>query len=165
MGWKARAGTSVGAIVLGLAAAFIPHREGTVLHTYRDVVGVLTACNGHTGPELKLGQQFTPEDCQAMLQADLEKHYDGIASCLPLETMTAHQQAAMLSLAFNVGVGSVCRSSLPGKWLAGNSQLACATIDSFVLVGGKDCRIASSNCRGIVLRRAAERAMCEEPDS
>ena len=37
---------------------------------------------------------------------------------------------------------------------------SCNQFDRWVYVAGKDCRIASSNCRGIAKRRAEEKALC-----
>lgn len=56
MSWKARLIIVIGAWASTLAVPPIQHYEGTVLSTYRDPVGIITACTGHTGTELKMGQ-------------------------------------------------------------------------------------------------------------
>ena len=178
MSAKAKVGATICAAVLAVALQFTPPQEGRVKVVYRDVAGNLTACDGHTGPELELGQAFTDEECNELLAADLTTHYDRIARCLPLERMGINQQAAMLDLEFNTG--AVCFSTLPRWWNAGDAARACATIESFYYAGWirrpktlgpadpglrRDCRIAENGCRGIIRRRSAERALCERADS
>ncbi len=45
-----------------------------MLRTYRDPIGIVSACTGHTGPELRTGQTFTKEQCTEMLDVDLLKY-------------------------------------------------------------------------------------------
>ena len=68
---KTRLITAIGAAATALVVPLVMHYEGTVPKTYRDPVGILTACTGHTGPELRMGQTFTRQQCEAMLFADL----------------------------------------------------------------------------------------------
>lgn len=157
-------GAGVAAAVIGLASVVVAAFEGYVPHTYPDPVlhwAVPTACYGHTGPELRPGQQFTGEECQEMLRADLRGTYDALDKCMPLK-ISNNQLAAFLSLGFNAGAASVCKSSIPTKVKAGDFAAACATISDFYIVGGHiDCRDPANNCMGIPRRRAAERALCE----
>lgn len=150
--------TKIGAAlaVLTLAGACLAPFEGRVLHTYPDVVygwKLPTACDGHTGPELRPGQTFTPAECDEMRNADLEKTYDALAPCLDTERLSQQELAAYLSLAYNVGAGAVCRSSIPFKVRHGNRLAACNTILEFNKAGGQVLR-------GLVRRRAAENSLC-----
>ena len=76
---KTRLITAIGAAATALVVPLVMRYEGTVPKTYRDPVGILTACTGHTGPELRMGQTFTRQQCEAMLFADLEKHASALA--------------------------------------------------------------------------------------
>lgn len=148
-----------------LAAPLVTQFEGRVTRTYPDVVygwKVPTACDGHTGPELRAGQTFTNAECEAMLHQDLTKEFDGLAECMPLDA-PSNELAAYLSLAHNIGAGAVCRSSIPRKVKAGQHAAACATISEFRFVGGRDCALPefARVCGGIIRRRAAERSLCE----
>jgi lysozyme len=163
---NSKRGAGVAAAVIALAGGIVAAFEGFVPTVYPDPVlnwVVPTACFGHTGPELRPGQQFTRDECEQMLHADLRETYDELDKCMPLK-VSNNQLAAFLSLGFNTGAGAVCRSSIPVKVKAGNYAAACATITEFVYVGGLDCRDKKNNCMGIPRRRAAERALCETPD-
>ena len=149
---KTRLITAIGAAATALVVPLVMHYEGTVPKTYRDPVGILTACTGHTGPELRMGQAFTRQQCEAMLCADLEKHANALA-CIH-QPLTDGQTAAFLSFAFNVGEGKFCSSTLVRKANAGDMPGACAELSRWVNAGGKPLP-------GLVKRRAAERAMCE----
>ncbi len=144
------------AAVCALAGAIVAPFEGTVLHTYPDVVygwKLPTACRGHTGPELHAGQTFTVAECDEMEQADLRKTYDSLAPCFGSAKLSDQELGAYLSLAFNVGVRAVCESSIPRKAKAGQRVEACQTIDQFNKAGGRVLV-------GLVRRRAAERDLC-----
>lgn len=146
----------VAAIGSGAAALVVPlvmQYEGTVPKTYRDPVGILTACTGHTGPELRMGQTFTRQQCEEMLFSDLEKHAQAL-DCVK-RPLTDGQKAAFLSFAFNVGNGAFCKSTLVHKANAGDMPGACAELSRWVYAGGKQLP-------GLVKRRAAEREMCEK---
>lgn len=148
-----------------LAAPIVTRFEGRVTHTYPDVVygwKVPTACDGHTGPEVRAGQTFTDAQCETMLHQDLTKEFDGLAKCMPLDAPT-HELAAYLDLAHNIGPAAVCRSSIPRKLKAGQHAAACATISEFKFVGGRDCSLPkyARACGGIIWRRAVERSLCE----
>ena len=156
--------TALALAAIAAATTIINPAEGTVLHTYPDVVRgwkLPTACRGHTGPELHQGQTFTLAECDEMESADLRKTYDGLAPCFGGAKLNSNQLGAFLSLGFNIGTGAVCRSSIPRKAQAGNMAAACATIEEFDKAGGKDCHLASNNCLGVIRRRSAERALCE----
>ncbi len=153
MSWKAKLIAIVGAGAAALAVPLVQHYEGTVLSTYRDPVGIITTCTGHTGPELKMGQTYTREQCEEMLYKDLAKHA-GALSCIRAP-LTNGQRAAFLSFAFNVGDDAFCRSTLVRKANAGDINGACAELSRWTLAGGKQLP-------GLVRRRAAERQLCEQ---
>ncbi|KGH25440.1 lysozyme [Comamonas testosteroni] len=152
MSWKAKFIAIVGAGAAALAVPLVQHYEGTVLSTYRDPVGIITACTGHTGPELKMGQTYTRQQCEEMLYKDLAQHADAL-SCVRAP-LTDGQRAAFLSFAFNVGDDAFCRSTLVRKANAGDMDGACAELSRWTYAGGKQLP-------GLVRRRAAERQLCE----
>jgi lysozyme len=125
--------------------------EGTVLRTYKDPIGIVTSCKGHTGPELKMGQTFTPAQCDEQQYADLLTHADAL-QCIKTE-MTDGEKAAYLSFAYNVGGKAFCGSSLVRLKNAGNALGACNELPKWVHAGG-------NVLPGLVKRRAAERDFC-----
>lgn len=139
--------------VLGIAAPLVQHFEGTVDHTYRDPIGIKTACTGHVDATLQMGQTFTPEQCGEMLGADLSIAAHGVQDCIKVET-SVNELAAYTSFAFNVGVTAFCDSTAARKLNAGDHRGACAELSKWTLAGGK-------SLPGLVRRRAAERSLCE----
>lgn len=144
------AGISVGAAVAGVLL-IIPH-EGEVLGTYLDPVGIITSCHGHTGPDLKLGQVFTREECLDQLAEDLEEHDAQMMKHIKVP-ITEYQHAALLSFCYNVGVGACSRSTLFSKLNDRDYRGACNELSRWVYAQGK-------RLNGLVRRRAAEMAMC-----
>ncbi|QOQ83708.1 lysozyme [Comamonas thiooxydans] len=153
MSWKAKFIAIVGAGAAAMAVPLVQHYEGTVFSTYRDPVGIITACTGHTGPKLKMGQTYTREQCEDMLYKDLAKHADAL-NCVRTP-LTDGQRAAFLSFAFNVGDDAFCRSTLVRKANAGDINGACAELSRWTYASGKQLP-------GLVRRRAAERQLCEQ---
>lgn len=142
----------IGAGALALAAPLVVYYEGTIPRTYRDPIGILTSCTGHTGPELRMGQTWSKEQCDQQLYSDLLKHADAL-DCIKTP-MTDGQKAALLSFAFNVGGEALCKSTLARRANQGDWPAACAELSRWTLAAGKELP-------GLVKRRAAERAMCE----
>ena len=143
---------SIGASAAAIVTAFVAQHEGLRLWAYRDPVGVLTACYGHTGPDVQPGQTYTREQCRALLEQDLARHAQALA-CIR-RPLTDGQKAAFVSFAYNVGPQAFCGSTLARKANAGDMAGACAELDKWVYAKGQ-------RLPGLVKRRAAERAMCE----
>ena len=133
---KSKLALKIGAGAVALCVPLVVLFEGTVLRVYRDPIGILTSCTGHTGPELRMGQVFTKEQCEQQLLADLLKHADAL-DCVK-KPMTDGQKAAFLSFAFNVGTGAFCGSTLARKANAGDMRGACAELSRWTLAGGKE---------------------------
>lgn len=150
---RARVGAGLSAAVLALAVPLIVHFEGNVPRTYRDPVGIRTACVGHTGPELRDGQTFTADECREMLDGDLAEHAAGMLLCVR-EPLSDGEYAAYLSFTFNVGVGAFCGSTLVAKLNSGDHQGACAELSRWTRSAGRELP-------GLVRRRVAERRLCE----
>lgn len=141
------------AAVLIAAAAFIQPWEGTVPKSYYDIVGVLTICTGHTGPDVYEGQRVTQARCDALLASDLGKTYTGVAGCITRQ-VTPNQAVASLSLAFNIGARAFCRSTLVRMLNQGDSPaLWCKQILRWDRAGGKQVN-------GLTRRREAEYKVC-----
>lgn len=149
---RAKLVAKIGAGATALAVPLVMLYEGTVLQSYRDPIGIVTACVGHTGPELRMGQRYTRQQCEDMLYGDLLKHAQAL-ECIK-RPMTDGQKAAFLSFAFNVGNKAFCDSTLARKANAGDMPGACAELSRWTRAGGRELP-------GLVKRRAAERELCE----
>lgn len=136
------------------AALFVmtPSWEGRELKTYRDLGGVLTYCDGATENAI-WGKTYTPAECNAQLDRDLERHAAGIAKCVPMERLTDGQKVAFVDAAYNIGVSAFCRSSMARKASAGDMRGSCDALLMWDKVGGKPVR-------GLTRRRQAEREIC-----
>jgi lysozyme len=139
------------AVVL-IAAPFVAVEEGVVLKRYADPVGVDTACIGETDEEVVgFKQVFTRDECVAVMGASLYAHAMKLEPCVKRD-ISRQQAAAILSWSYNVGVGNACGSTLMRKLNAG--QPFCAEFDRWVYAKGV-------YLRGLAIRRAQERHMCE----
>ena len=151
---KAKLVGCVGAGCAIVLLTVVPQFENTVYTTYVDPVGIVTACAGHTGAELKLGQKFTKEQCQAMLEADLLKHAEPVLKCTPGLQGQTYRLAAAVSFAFNVGTTAYCTSNVAKAFNRRDYVAGCAALSQWVHAGGKVLP-------GLVKRRKIERDMCE----
>lgn len=135
--------------------------EGRVYVPYKDVGGIWTVCDGHTGPDIVLGKIYTDAECDVWLQKDVAKHEHGLDRCINDDIeIPDHTKAAFISYTFNVGVGAACKSTLVRKVNAGDLQGGCDQLSRWVFVNGK-------KVQGLVNRRVAgddyrisERTLC-----
>jgi lysozyme len=142
----------VGAMAAAALLSFTPAFEGTELSTYRDMGGVLTYCTGAT-ENAAWGKTYTPAQCRAQLDRDLERHAAGIAMCIPLARLTDGQKVAFVDVAYNIGVSGFCGSSMARRTNAGDMVVACNALLLWNKVGGKEVR-------GLTRRCQAERDLC-----
>lgn len=141
--------------VAGAATLLVstPKFEGMVLRGYKDPIGIVTACAGHTATAV-LGRAYTIEECRTLLEEDLAQHAEGVVKCVPKEKLTQGQLVAFTSFAYNVGVQKFCTSTMAAKARVGDLRGSCAELSRWVMAGGQELP-------GLVKRRATERAMCE----
>lgn len=158
---KSKATTFTGLIsAVGLAAALyavplVGGHEGEVLTTYTDPVGVSTVCYGDTDPGMAIpGVTYTREECLRSLERQLIAHAGPVVDCLGIDPERyPAQTAAFVSLAYNIGAGTFCRSTAAKRWRAGDHAGACEAITWWNKAGGRVLK-------GLVRRRADERALC-----
>lgn len=144
----------VGVPAAAILVAYVPQFEGTVTRGYRDPVGIITACTGHTGEGAELGRTYTAAECQQFLQVDLYEHAEDVLACVPDLKDKPGPLAATTSFAFNVGGAKFCSSTMARKFAAGDIAGGCAEFSRWTLAGGKQLP-------GLVTRRRIERAICE----
>lgn len=144
---------AAGGGVLALAAGLISYYEGYVPRGYADPVGIPTACYGHTGPEVRIGQKYTKEQCDALLTEDIRIAKAQVHRCIRVP-LKPHEEAALVSFTFNVGGTALCGSTLARRINAGQLPGACSELSRWVYSRG-------IKFPGLVKRRDSERAMCE----
>lgn len=91
------------AIMTPLGIAALKSREGVRLRAYLDSVGVPTIGYGHT-KGVKLGQVITQAQADDFFVNDLASHALPILSCIKVP-VADHERDALISIAFNIGVG------------------------------------------------------------
>ncbi|WP_058912854.1 lysozyme [Entomohabitans teleogrylli] len=126
--------------------------EGRVYVPYRDVAGVLTVCDGHTGKDIIPGKRYTDPECDAIFHDDLAavaRQLDPLIKAEIPETT----RAALYSFAYNVGTGAVAGSTLLKKLNSGDRVGACDELRRWVYAGGK-------KWQGLINRREIERDIC-----
>lgn len=143
------------AAVLAIAAPVIMKWEGVRYVPYVDPVGVLTVCYGSTGPHIVRGKQYTKAECEALLDGDMREANSHVRRCIGVP-MLRQVEAALTSAVFNAGPKVVCGSTIQKRALANDWPGACAGLDAWKYAGGRVFR-------GLVLRRADERKLCEGP--
>ncbi|HEJ7065650.1 MULTISPECIES: lysozyme [Serratia] len=143
---------AAGGGALAIAAVLIPSLEGIEYKPYRDVVGVLTVCYGHTGADIIPGKIYTEAECKALLNKDLVPFVRSVDRSVKVPA-SEYQKAALISFSYNVGVKAFESSTLLKKLNAGDSAGACDEMRRWNKAGGKVWK-------GLINRREVEREMC-----
>lgn len=136
-----------------LASGFIGLREGFVNHVYRDSVGVATYCYGETRNPVA-GKVYTRQECDATLAKRVTEFDTGVRACVH-RLLPTKVEAAFDSLAYNIGLGAFCGSTLVRQANNGDLTAAC----NGMVVWNKAGKRALP---GLTVRRGAERALCLE---
>lgn len=128
--------------------------EGCRLRAYQDSVGVWTIGYGLTtgalpGVTVERGMSISQAQAEAYLTETLRRfstHMLPMLKCQP----TPNQYGAMLSLAYNIGLGAFGKSTCLKRFNVGDMEGAAEALTWFNKAGGKVLR-------GLVRRREAER--------
>jgi len=139
--------------VLALTAPLVMRWEGNQNRPYIDPTGTLTVCYGHTGPDIIEDKTYTKAECETLRDADIAAANAIVNRCLPMPKLV-QIEAALTSATFNIGPSVVCGSTLQRKAQANDWPGACAELDRWRYSKGRELR-------GLTLRRADERALCE----
>lgn len=126
------------------------------LNAYLDIVRVGTICDGITridGRPVRLGDKVTEARCAVLLEEELVNHAKGVIKCTPGLYGRTNQVFPAVSLAYNIGVGGYCRSSVDRHFDAKNWKQGCDAFLMWNKAGGKVVN-------GLTRRRQRERAIC-----
>lgn len=126
--------------------------EGRGYTAYKDVVGVLTVCDGHTGGDIIPGKRYTDKECDAITRTDLTRIAYQVDPYIKVPTSET-QRAAIYSFAYNVGATATINSTLLKKLNAKDYGGACAELKRWVYAGGK-------KWKGLMNRRDVEYQVC-----
>lgn len=102
---------------------------------------------------VKMGDKITPPVALERALRDVQKFEGAIKRCVKVP-LYQHEYDAFTQLAYNIGEGAFCGSTLVRKLNALDYAGACAEISRWNKAGGREVR-------GLTIRRAKERATCE----
>jgi lysozyme len=140
------------AATISIATAVVASFEGLRTTAYLDPIGIPTICYGHTATA-KIGDSKTPAECKEQLSKDLLIAIQDVENRVKVD-MTVERRAALVSFVYNVGGTKFGSSTLLKKLNGGDVRGACAELSKWVYAGGV-------KLKGLVTRRAEERALCE----
>jgi lysozyme len=126
--------------------------EGRVYEPYKDVAGVWTVCDGHTGTDIIRNRKYSDRECDRLLWNDLQPVKKTVDSLVTVP-LNEYQRASLYSFTYNVGSGAFSKSSLLRKLNAGDQAGACEELRRWVYAGGM-------KWHGLMNRREMERSMC-----
>lgn len=146
-------GAGLLATALTIATPEITTFEGQRNKAYKDVIGVLTVCAGHTGPDIVVGKVYSDEECHRLTTKDAKKAADGVLKVSPHLVWHPMQLAVAISFSYNVGTGTYAKSSVAKLFNEGKFVEACNFLPKYKYAGGKVFQ-------GLVNRRAREQEIC-----
>lgn len=148
--------TEQDAQVLQLSRLIIAQFEGCKLEAYQDQRGIWTIGFGQTGPTIKQGLTWTQQQADDALDQTLSFLWKRLDHALGRDLLP-QQAAAVLSLAYNCGLGALERSEMWKMLQDGQTLPAADRFTSFDKI-----RLPSGLLQtdvGLLNRRKAERAL------
>lgn len=158
-------GNRVAPVLLALSAAGLVSIVSFEGYTDKAIIPVKgdkpTYGFGSTGADVKLGDKTTPPKALERALRDVQKFEGAIQGCITAP-LYRHEFDAFVSLAYNVGSGAFCGSTLVKKANASDYAGACGEILRWRYYQGKDCSITQYQhlCGGLWARRQAEAKHC-----
>jgi GH24 family phage-related lysozyme (muramidase) len=129
--------------------------EGLRLDAYRDAVGIWTIGYGHTSmagkPEVVAGLRISRAEAASILARDVETFARGVAAAITAH-LNDNQFSALVSFAYNVGLGAFRSSSVLRAVNSGDFAAVPRRLNLWTKAGGRVLQ-------GLVKRRAAEGQM------
>lgn len=134
------------------AVQMIASFEGFQQTAYKDAAGTWTIGYGHTGA-VHSGDVTTQAQAAIMLQMDLQQTAAAVSSMTDDVTTSDHEYGALVSLAYNIGVGAFRGSSVLKYHRAGKQALAAG---AFLLWDQAHVDGRLQPVKGLLARREAE---------
>ena len=128
--------TDVREDAVSIALDLIKKWEGCKLTAYKCSADVWTIGWGSTGQGIKEGVVWTQAQADSRLAADVRKFAAGVFGAVTARA-NANQLGAMISLAYNIGLGAFRSSTLLRLFNAGDTSGAHAQFPRWNKAGGK----------------------------
>ena len=129
----------------------IHHFEGCKLKAYRCPRGILTIGWGHTGPDVTSSTVWTQAQADEAFIRDIERFERGVLSCVTV-ALKQHQFDALVSFAYNCGLGNLRTSTLLAMVNRGDFEGASNQFGRWINKG-------TSAEKGLTRRRKAEKLL------
>ncbi len=143
--------------------AIIKEFEGFVGKAYLCPAGVLTIGYGHTSaaglPKVVKGMIVNRQQAEAILRADVDVFENAIEKLIEkakVNVVYTHEFDALVSLAFNIGVGAFAKSTVLKRFLRGDKKGAADAMLAWNKATVKGAKVVLT---GLNRRRQAERAL------
>ena len=149
------------------AIDMIKHHEGVRVNPYRCPARLWTVGVGHVMfpeqgklkiedrdafvPPPEAMRKYTMEEVDGILRSDLDRFERGVERFCPV-SLTQGMFDGLVSFSFNVGLGTLQRSTLRQKVLRGDKEGAAEELLKYCMAGGKILK-------GLQNRRIDERAL------
>jgi len=118
---------------------------------YPNQIKILLAERGAYALHPEDNRTFTKEEVDAILRADLDRFERGVERFCPV-ALTQGMFDSLVSFSFNVGLGTLQRSTLRQKVIRGDKEGAAEELLKYCMAGGKVLK-------GLQNRRIDERAL------
>jgi lysozyme len=130
--------------------------EGCILKAYKCPAGVWTIGYGSTGPHVKPGMVITKRYALDLLTEDLDRFEKAVIKAVSPTLPEQEEFDAMVSLAFNIGIGAFSKSSVVRNYKKGDRSSAASAFGMWnkARVNGNLVVLA-----GLTRRRAAEKQL------
>ena len=135
------------------ALVALPLHAGSPARPLLPLPGPLPTIGFGTTAGVKMGDRITPPVALGRALQDITKFEGAIKQCVRVP-LHQYEYDAYVSVAYNIGAGAFCNSTLVRKLNAGDYAGACAQISVWNKAGGRVVQ-------GLVNRREKERAQCE----
>ena len=148
-----KARIAISALALSATALVgIAVHEGYSPIAYRPVPGDVPTIGFGTTDGVKMGDRIDPVQALTRKLADVQRFEGALRQCVRVP-LHQHEYDAFLSLAYNIGPGAFCGSTLVRLLNAGQYREACDQILRWD-------RFQGAPLRGLTLRRQAEHRQC-----
>lgn len=140
------------AAAIALITPFIQQQEGYASRPYKDVGGVLSVCNGHTGRDIVV-KDYSTTECKALTDADVKDAANAVLKVTPGLDKRPSLLAATISFTYNLGNGTYAKSSVARDFKAGQYKLGCTDMLKYTFIG-------KTYSQGLANRRDREYKIC-----
>ncbi|QHJ82297.1 MAG: hypothetical protein [Caudoviricetes sp.] len=151
---KVAAAIASGASAVAIAVVMLSGMyglENTIYIPYKDSVGVITVCTGHTGPDIIWGKRYTQAECDALLKKDMAWATKAVDSSVKVPIPNS-MRAALYTFTINVGATGFRKSQVLARVNAGDRVGACNALMNWTRAGNNPTALKS--------RREVEKEVC-----